>query len=70
MNSLEPRAERYDQGYSQGYAQAERDIANMLQRAGHIAASVLVANEEHRRMPTLAQLAIADTETKKSGVTE
>lgn len=49
---LEPRAERYDQGFSQGYAQAERDVANMLQRLGHIAASVLVTNEEHRRTHT------------------
>lgn len=53
---MEPRATKYDEGFAQGFAQAERSIANMLQRKGHEAASRLVAEEEHRK-PTLAELA-------------
>ncbi|MEO6574658.1 MAG: hypothetical protein ABIP89_12515 [Polyangiaceae bacterium] len=57
--NLEPRGDTYSQGYGQGYRQAAREIANMLQRKGHDAAALLVANEEHHKstQPTLAELA-------------
>ncbi len=50
-DTLEPRAEKYETGLREGYNQASREIANMLQRRGHEAAA-LVANGEHRKPPT------------------